>query len=482
MSITSLNLISLKKADIELRLLEMNVEKCLRDNNPAKNSKLDPKSEYYKKYLIDYEFLKFILINSLIYHKFEVNKMMINFMNPNYWLSEISPICHQYCIDVLTNYLSPNTSRILQKLWFITEYVVVLACFLLVDVLIHDSPRMKNCQDSINLVSRIKLLLLGFKSLIRPAIRGLYVIDKLLQLIEQQKNKKTLIDLKDMMNMDLVNELSRATTNNDPPPPRSRRGSVSKSMSKEPTVSVLAKGKVAGKSAITMVNFIKNAYEEEHQSKSENENELSKSPLDVDKKDRSMDQNQKHTNANSTIDNSHMQQDQQPQANPFGISGNSDDMQFLLKLRQLQAQAQAKMRGETESKQETQEPVSRNHFPQNYDLGSRSAEVNKEQMIEVQKQGPKAGVLENQRELSQAPQNPQPAPPFSKSTSYVHSIQDASSNVPYQAYEVNSTPFTNVPFVYQHVLPNNNVIANDPEFQLNQQQELAQRLNVPFIK
>ncbi|GME81050.1 unnamed protein product [[Candida] boidinii] len=139
------------------------------------------------------------------------------------------------------------------------------------------------------------------------------------------------------------------------------------------------------------------------------------------------------------------------------------------------------MRGETESKQETQEPVSRNQFPQNYDLGSRSAEVNKDQMIEVQKQGPKAGVLENQRELSQAPQNPQPAPPFSKSTSYVHSIQDASSNVPYQAYEVNSTPFTNVPFVYQHVLPNNNVIANDPEFQLNQQQELARRLNVPFM-
>ncbi|GME67428.1 unnamed protein product [[Candida] boidinii] len=480
MSISCLNLISLKKADIELRLLEMNVEKCLRDNHPAKNLNLDPKSEYYKKYLIDYEFLKFILINSLIYHKFEVNKMMINFMNPNYWLSEISPICHHYCIDVLKNYLSPNTSRILQKLWFITEFVVVLACFLLVDVLIHDSPRVKNCQDSINLVNRIKLLLLGFKSLIRPAIRGLYVIDKLLQLIEQQKNKKTLIDLKDMMNMDLVNELSRATANNDPPPPRSRRGSISKSMSKEPTVSVLAKGNVAGKSAITMVNFIKNAYEEEHQSKSENENEISKSPLDMEKKEHSIDQEGKHSNNNSTTD---YPQDEYSQVNTIGVSRSSDDAQFALKLGQLRAQGQAAMGAETHSKPETQESISRNQFPNHYKQESRSDEVSKDQTIEMQKESLKPGVLESHHYQEQQPalQKAQPALPLSKSTSYLHSIQDSSSSVPYQAYEVNSTPFTNIPYVYQHVLPNNVVIASDPEFRINQQQEFTQRLNVPFM-
>ncbi|GMF52692.1 unnamed protein product [[Candida] boidinii] len=229
-----------------------------------------------------------------------------------------------------------------------------------------------------------------------------------------------------------------------------------------------------------MVNFIKNAYEEEHQSKSENENEISKSPLDMEKKEHSIDQEGKHSNNNSTTD---YPQDEYSQVNTIGVSRSSDDAQFALKLGQLRAQGQAAMGAETHSKPETQESISRNQFPNHYKQESRSDEVSKDQTIEMQKESLKPGVLESHHYQEQQPalQKAQPALPLSKSTSYLHSIQDSSSSVPYQAYEVNSTPFTNIPYVYQHVLPNNVVIASDPEFRINQQQEFTQRLNVPFM-
>ncbi|KAH3662302.1 hypothetical protein OGAPHI_005552 [Ogataea philodendri] len=173
---SELTLESLKKADIELRVLEITVKKDF--ENYMDNTRLNQDADFSTTV----EFLKFLTDYIILQERLDVNSKLSRFMTYDEWTDQCYELCCNCAKSIISQYADPEVPQLFKKPWFVCELAVSAAVFLLVDALLNKQSAGQQ-KTVVLLVQKVLPILSSNKLIVRPAIRGIYVIQKLINLM-----------------------------------------------------------------------------------------------------------------------------------------------------------------------------------------------------------------------------------------------------------------------------------------------------------
>jgi hypothetical protein len=174
---------SLKKADLELRYFEVEVFREMDDFS----TKLYPEISIERIQYIQFH------INTIIYHEIlEVNLKMTTFLTYQQWANACYYICYHSACVILRNFTSMEIPLPCKSFLSVCESVIYASVFLLVDCALDDK-HFNNAKEINTLTEKTLAVLNSFKVVVRGAIRGIYVIEKLKHLLSKKKDQSKLI-------------------------------------------------------------------------------------------------------------------------------------------------------------------------------------------------------------------------------------------------------------------------------------------------
>ncbi|GME74044.1 unnamed protein product [Ambrosiozyma monospora] len=186
-----ISLKGLKKADVALRLVKFEMDKDFENYVECGQYNSDPEF----KRMID--FTKYILNHHLANELLDVNRQMSIFMNHSEWTAT----CHETCVNcaraLIRGYTSPNHPDSFRNVWLSPLLTISGAIFLLVDCMLN-SQAVRYQKDTIDLVRSILPYLGSYRQPNRPAVRGAYVIQKLINLMLGTDKIATFSQLREM--------------------------------------------------------------------------------------------------------------------------------------------------------------------------------------------------------------------------------------------------------------------------------------------
>lgn len=178
-----LSLKNLKKADVELRYIKVEVFHDIESYSPEKYPDTPSQTIKYIKYHLE----------SLINHEMlVVNLKMSTFLSHKQWLSTSYSTCYSCALQVIEKFISNDIPIFIKSYPHIFQHVIYSIVFLIVDCMLGESHIKKQKQIT-DLTATILTIFKSFKISIRGAVRGAYVTEKLLFLMKlkrkSQKNK-----------------------------------------------------------------------------------------------------------------------------------------------------------------------------------------------------------------------------------------------------------------------------------------------------
>ncbi|OWB68307.1 hypothetical protein B5S33_g5414 [[Candida] boidinii] len=173
---------SLNEADLELRILQIEIEKDY-------ESYIDKKYNNDEDYKLVIDFTKFLINSILANERLEVNRRMSFFMNDKEWKSTCYNTCFECAKRIITDFASEEIPFQFKKPIVVTENAVSAAVFLLVDCMLNKTI-VRYQREIIELVKKISPILASYKTINRPALRGLYIIQRLIDLLVGNKNNE----------------------------------------------------------------------------------------------------------------------------------------------------------------------------------------------------------------------------------------------------------------------------------------------------
>ncbi|GME95752.1 unnamed protein product [[Candida] boidinii] len=174
---------SLNEADLELRILKIELEK---DYESYIDKEKYSNNEDYKLVI---DFTKFLINSTLASERLEVNRRMSFFMNDKDWKSTCYNTCFECAKGIITDFASEEMPFQFKKPIVVTENAVSAAVFLLVDCMLNKTI-VRYQREIIQLVKKISPILASYKTINRPALRGLYIIQRLIDLLVGNKNNE----------------------------------------------------------------------------------------------------------------------------------------------------------------------------------------------------------------------------------------------------------------------------------------------------
>lgn len=180
-----LSLKNLKKADAELRYIKVEVAHDLETYSPEKYPDTPIETITYIKYHLE----------SLINHEIlEVNLKMSTFLSYKQWISTSYSMCWSCALQITENFISNDIPLFVKSYPHIFQHVIYAIVFLIVDCMLDESHSKKQKQIT-DLTSKILPVFRSFRILIRGAVRGVYVTEKLLFLMKlKRKSRKNKTD------------------------------------------------------------------------------------------------------------------------------------------------------------------------------------------------------------------------------------------------------------------------------------------------
>ncbi|KAG7848199.1 hypothetical protein KL941_002378 [Ogataea angusta] len=173
---SELTLQSLEKADLELRVLEITVKKDF--ENFMDHARLNTDVHFSTTV----EFIKFLTDYIILQERLDINSKMSRFMTYDHWTADCYELCCNCAETILKRYADPEVPHLFKKPWFVCELAVSAAVFLLVDAMLNKQTASRQ-KSVISLVKKIMPVLGSHKLIVRPAVRGLYVLQKLINLM-----------------------------------------------------------------------------------------------------------------------------------------------------------------------------------------------------------------------------------------------------------------------------------------------------------
>ena len=161
----------LKETDIQIRLLQVDTEHYFQ--SAPKESHIQ-----YMAFLTD-----MIVLHELL----EVNRRMSALMSSVQWKQTCFHECYTMACREISMFCSSKTPSHFRKPYFVSEYVVSAVIFLLVDLLLDTSSGRKYKREVLRKADTVIAQLKTYKIVIRPAIRGIYVIQRLCDLVKGKR-------------------------------------------------------------------------------------------------------------------------------------------------------------------------------------------------------------------------------------------------------------------------------------------------------
>ncbi|GME77786.1 unnamed protein product [Ambrosiozyma monospora] len=183
----------LQHADVELRVLKVEID--------TSYDKFMDKERYDKDHsfhnLVDFTkyLVQFMMLNELL----EVNRQMSVFMKYQEWISACYKTCYECAKTLIADYTSTKVPKHYKKPWFVIQSTITAGIFLLVDCMLNKQI-IRYQKTTIALVETILPVLSSYKQVIRPAIRGVYVIQKLINLMLGTDRVASISQLRAMAN------------------------------------------------------------------------------------------------------------------------------------------------------------------------------------------------------------------------------------------------------------------------------------------
>ncbi|KAG7857414.1 hypothetical protein KL939_003302 [Ogataea angusta] len=127
-------------------------------------------SSYHIKFLI-----KFILL----YEKLTICCKIASCIAKPEWLQKYHRRCFAHADQIVRIYLSPETPTAYKKPWFMADMTVSAMVFLLVDAFLNEHAICTQ-EKAIGVARQLVAVLTSFSQLVRPALRGAQVIEKII--------------------------------------------------------------------------------------------------------------------------------------------------------------------------------------------------------------------------------------------------------------------------------------------------------------
>lgn len=197
----------LRKADVELRCLQVEVFNDIETFNPSDYLNISQET-------IDY--IHFHVHNFVLHEILEVNLKMSLFISLDEWSKCCYNICYNNAEQIIRNYISPSIPLEYKSYTLICQNVVYAAVFLLVDNLLN-RRKAKSQKEAINLVRKTLPVFKSYRSIAKPALRGIYVIEKLTSVLkanDKQKNISKKVSKDKILKSNNSNENNIQVSNN----------------------------------------------------------------------------------------------------------------------------------------------------------------------------------------------------------------------------------------------------------------------------
>lgn len=170
----------LKKADMEWRILEVETFRDI-DSFSTKDYPNTPEEQI--------QIIKVHTTSHIYVELLQVNCMMSAFLMPQQWFDMCYYTCYYSANEVIDLFLS-NEYPIQMKIYaFIIDHVTYACVFLLVDCLLRNLTLRKQKKITIK-AFKVLSIFKSFKCTITGTIRGTYVINKLIQLLNKKNSIK----------------------------------------------------------------------------------------------------------------------------------------------------------------------------------------------------------------------------------------------------------------------------------------------------
>ncbi|KAH3661491.1 hypothetical protein OGAPHI_006338 [Ogataea philodendri] len=124
----------------------------------------------YSRFLAEYLFL---------YERLTIYCRMCEFCPKHEWLASYYAKCVSCATDILLTYTSDETPAMYRKPWFMPDVAVSAALFLLVDLASNKDTQL-NKPQVLGLAEKLLVVLRSYRQTIRPALRGAYIVEKLM--------------------------------------------------------------------------------------------------------------------------------------------------------------------------------------------------------------------------------------------------------------------------------------------------------------
>ncbi|KAG7938958.1 hypothetical protein KL904_001487 [Ogataea polymorpha] len=216
---SELTLQSLEKADLELRVLEITIRKDFENYMDHERLTADP------HFSTTVEFIKFLTDYIILQERLDINSKMSRFMTYEHWTSDCYELCCNCAETILKRYADPRVPNLFKKPWFVCELAVSAAVFLLVDAMLNKQTASRQ-KSVISAVKKIMPVLGSHKLIVRPAVRGLYVLQKLINLMVAGDRRGSL------QSIESITKMRQAGNTKDPQMSKTQGSMRSKAQSK----------------------------------------------------------------------------------------------------------------------------------------------------------------------------------------------------------------------------------------------------------
>lgn len=169
---------SLIKADIQLRLLKIEAFQNLDDYFSTKEPQIS---------LYDFRHIQIHVISTIHHEILEVNCKISTFVEYQEWSLSCYSICYHSANEIIQNFVSKDYTIPQKSHSLLCQQVVYAVVFLLVDSML-DVNHLKFQRKVGDLIKQVFNIFNSFRSATRCAVRGIYVIERLLQLSKKTRN------------------------------------------------------------------------------------------------------------------------------------------------------------------------------------------------------------------------------------------------------------------------------------------------------
>ncbi|KAG7816754.1 hypothetical protein KL928_004218 [Ogataea angusta] len=123
--------------------------------------------------------VKFLIKFILLYEKLTICCKIASCIAKPEWLQKYHRRCFAHADQIVRIYLSPETPTAYKKPWFMADMTVSAMVFLLVDAFLNEHAICTQ-EKAIGVAQQLVAVLTSFSQLVRPALRGAQVIEKII--------------------------------------------------------------------------------------------------------------------------------------------------------------------------------------------------------------------------------------------------------------------------------------------------------------